>query len=95
MIYLSKGTISKDKKPRKRTILEDGDFNMFSLCMNIFKGNFREKEVMKITLTKKRVSISLLNVELLNIFFNNKDTESGSYKQLQKLVQAGLQQQEE
>merc|ERR1712025_208097 len=44
---------------------------------------------------KFSVSVSLLNVELPNILFNNKDMESDSYKQLQKLVQAGLQQQEE
>merc|ERR1712110_374768 len=44
---------------------------------------------------KFSVSVSPLNVELPNILFNNKDMESDSYKQLQKLVQAGLQQQEE
>ena len=43
---------------------------------------------------KFSVSVSPLNVELPNILFNNKDMESDSYKQLQKLVQAGLQQQE-
>merc|ERR1719362_1799422 len=43
---------------------------------------------------KFSVSVSPLNVELPNILFNNKDMESDSYKQLQKLVQAGLQQEE-
>ena len=41
---------------------------------------------------KFSVSVSPLNVELPNILFNNKNMESDSYKQLQKLVQAGLHQ---
>ena len=40
-MILSKGTIFKDKKKRKRTILEDGDFNTFSLCMNILEGEIK------------------------------------------------------
>ena len=44
---------------------------------------------------KFSVSVSPLNVELPNILFNNKDMESDSYKQLQKLVQARLQQQKD
>ena len=79
--------------------MEDGDFNMFSMCMNILQGLLRVFFGGKIhkdhsNQEKFSVPVSPLNVELPNILFNNKDMESDSYKQLQKLVQAGLQQEE-
>ena len=71
-MMLSKGTISKDKNPCKRILLEDGDFNMFSLCMNILMGNFREKRIHEDHSDQEKcVSVSPLNVELPNILFNN------------------------
>ena len=61
-----------------------------------FEGEFQGKRIHEDHSDQEKfsVSVSPLNVELPNILFNNKDMESDSYKQLQKLVQAGLQQEE-